>query len=251
MDLSICERWLVPAPAVRAGRAPWFYDWARTRTAEVSAHLTAGYCAYRSLGLVYEPGEIVTAREYFGGLGAQSLMIQERFTPEEHTVLDLSPDAVHHLSDLLLTYFRHRPVRVHQADSYDPGTYRPADLVGLDFGDLTAWRLRPGEAQRTLLDRVIAGKPKAVVLTDVAGPRLHLHRERYSQVLHTQPERIRSYAAYLEGLTDWMRAHYGYHPVRGYYHRWSAVIAFVPEPRATDSGLLQPVPDRPVGLEFT
>lgn len=244
MDVIVCERWRLYAEEERADG--WFLDWARRKPTEVSAHLTAGFCAYLSLQLVYDPGELTSAREYFGGLGAQALMIQDGVQPLDHTVLDFSRPAVDHLRTVL----GDRPVHVEQRDSYAADSYAPAALVGLDFGDLTAWRLRPGQPHRTLLDRVMAGQPRAVVLTDVAGPRLHLHRERYGEVLHMRPERIRSYAGYLHGLLDWLRAHYGYHLVRGYYHRWSAVLALAPADVAPMLGSLEPVPDRPRGLEI-
>lgn len=242
MDVTVCERWRIDLdPATADG---WFADWVQRRPHDVSAHLTAGFCAYLSLQLVYERRELVSAREYFGGMGAQALMIQDGFEPAAHTVLDVSASAVAHLRRAL----DGRRVHVQQADSYAPASYAPASLVGLDFGDLTAWRLRPGQPQRELLDRVMSGRPRAVVLTDVAGPRLHLHRERYGEVLLTS--RLGDYPAYLRAVDDWLRAHYGYRMLRGYYHRWSAVLALVPTDVSPDEGVLSPVPDRPVGLEI-
>ena len=245
MDVTVCERWRMSLdPGAADG---WFLDWVQREPAQVSRHLTAGLMAYASLQLVLQPGEIKTAREYFGGIGAQSLMIGDSFRPESHTVLDSSAESAAWLRQSL----HQRGVRVHQADSYDAGAYRPADLVGLDFGDLTAWRLVPGQKHRALLDRVFEGKPKAVVLTDIAGPRLHLHRARYGRVLHRRPEHLVNYPTYLYALDDWFRAHYGYRMVRGYWHRWSAVLALVPAVRLfPEAGMLLPVPDSPRGLEI-
>lgn len=242
MDVTVCERWRMSLdPGAADG---WFLDWALRRPHDVSAHLTAGFCAYLSLQLVYGPGELTSAREYFGGMGAQALMIQEGVHPLAHTVLDYNRSAVDHLKRTLAG----RPVHVQQADSYSPGSYAPAALVGLDFGDLTAWRLLPGQRHRALLDRVFSGRPRAVVVTDIAGPRLHLHRARYARVLRT--DRLATYEQYLQALDDWFRAHYGYRMVRGYYHRWSAVLALVPTDVSPGEGVLAHVPDRPVGLEI-
>lgn len=243
MDLGICERWKIRVPDEAKG---WFLDWVLREPETVSRHLTAGFRAYLSLQSVYGPGELRTVREYFGGLGAQTLMIQDGIRPLDHTVMDNSGHAVAFLRQGL----QHRPVMVEHRDSYAPESYSRADLVGLDFGDLTAWRLRPGERQRELLDRVMAGRPKAVVLTDIAGPRLHLHRDRYAEVLRTPDYApLRSYAGYLEALACWLRAHYGYTVHRGYYHRWSAVLALVP---IAEGVLAEPdirlVPDEPKGL---
>ncbi len=247
MDLTVCERWKVRVDeSQRTDGTPWFADWARREPQQVGRHLVAGLMAYSSLQMVFGPGELRRAHEYFGGLGAQALMIQDGIRPESHIVLERSPEAVLHLRLLLAD----RPVSVYPMDSYSPAAVAPADLVGLDFGDLTAHRLRPGEAQRGLLDRVMASRPSAVVLTDVAGPRLHLHRERYAEALMTPPEHLRTYTAYLAALANWLRAHYGYAVVRGYYHRWSAVLALVPADRWHDveHPVLLPVPTTLEGL---
>lgn len=245
MDLTICERWKLSAPALPGAGEPWFMDWVQREPQQVSRHLTAGFYAYLSLQEVYGLGELRSAREYFGGMGAQSLMIQDGIRPMDHEVLERNLVAVAWLKGALAD----RPVHVYRADSYAPESARRADLVGLDFGDLTAWRLVSGQPQRALLDRVFGGAPKAVVLTDIAGPRLHLHRERYAGVLHRRPQSLINYPAYLYALDDWFRAHYGYRMVRGYYHRWSAVLALVPA-RLTGEGVLLPVPDSPRGLEI-
>lgn len=246
MDLRVCDRWRVPVDeSQRTDGTPWFADWARREPEQVGRHLVAGLMAYSSLQMVYGPGELRSAHEYFGGLGAQSLMIQDGIRPERHIVLERSPEAVRHLRSLLAD----RRAQVCPMDSYKPAAVAPADLAGLDFGDLTAHRLRKGEAQRELLDRVMATGPKAVVLTDVAGPRLHLHRERYAEALQCRPDRLRTYPGYLSALADWLRAHYGYAVVRGYYHRWSAVLALVPTSAwPSNDPVLLSVPAEPKGL---
>lgn len=240
-QVTICERWTFPVQEAAGG---WFLEWARRRPSEVSQHLTAGLCAYLSLQMVYGAGELRTAREYFGGLGAQALMIQDQFQPNDHVVLDISSDAARHLRQMLME----KPIWVSQADSYLVTNHSAADLVALDFGDLTAWRLRRGQPHRALLDRVMNARPKAVVLTDVAGPRLHLHRERYASVIGE----FQTYPQYLERLARWVFEVYGYELLRGYWHRWSSVLSFIPgSTLGRTPGALLPVPDRPVGLEFS
>lgn len=234
----VCRRWDVPLPPGRES-SRWFADWVRRDPAQASAHVTAGYCAYRALGLVYGPGELRTAEEFFGGLGCQSLILRGLWAPERHTVHEQHPAAVEHLRGLL------PGADVLQSDSYAV-TPAGADVVGLDFGDLTAWRLREGQPQRALLDAVFAREPKAVVLTDIAGPRLHLHRDRYARVLGA-PE-LAGHRSYLEALVLWLRATYGCVLVRGYVQRWSAVLALVPGAAFPGPGLLAPVPDEPAGL---
>lgn len=235
MDLTVCERWRLTTADLGDRAQPWFLDWVRREPEQVSRHLTAGFMAYGALQQLYGH-TLETAREYFGGIGAQTMMIQELLRPQFHSVIDISPDA----ALMLGTGLREPGLWSARADAYAPESYAEAELVGLDFGDLTAWRLRPGQKQRELLDRVMSRPPKAVVLTDIAGPRLHLHRERYAQVLGVPPDRLTRYDVYLACLSDWIRAHYEYALLAGYWHRWSAVGAFVPVHHVPPEDLSRP-----------
>lgn len=235
MELTICERWTMytPKPTEK-----WFLDYVVRSPRDSGVHLAAGWRSYLALADIYP--HMDTAVEYFGGMGAQSLMIQELWEPPDHVVIDYSEEAVRHIKDQV------EGVTVWQADSYEPRWHYPADLVGLDFGDLTAWKTREGEPHRDLLDRVFAGQPKAVVLTDIACRYLHLHRERYESLLGAGT--CATYETYLEALSDRLEALYGYVMVGGFYHRWSTVMALVPAgvaPRRT----FIPTPASPVGLE--
>jgi hypothetical protein len=177
--------------------------------------------------------------EFFGGIGAQSLMIQDLFAPRNHVVRDYSLEAVAHIKAQV------PGVYAHQADSYDPMWQHRADLVGLDFGDLTVWKTRQGEPHRGLLDRVFEEEPKAVVLTDVACRYLHLHKERYETLLGAGT--CITYETYLEALARYFRRIYGYVVVRGFWHRWSTVMVLVPRPAVP--GRFFPTPESPVGLK--
>lgn len=237
MNVRICERWDMPLEP--SGK--WFADWVRRSPREAGLHLTAGWHAVQELRDVCPPGYIKTACEYFGGIGAQALMIQKAFSPTWHTVVENNPDAVRHLMWMLLPR-----VGVFWADSYELGII-PADLVALDFGDLTVWKTRPGQPHRQLLNRVFASKPKAVLLTDIAGPRLHLHQERYESLLG--PGTCGTYQTYLEAFAARLKKLYGYHLVAGFYHRWSTVMALTSE--ELGPGLFFRTPALPVGLEVS
>lgn len=234
MELTICERW---TQYVEPPTEKWFLDYVVRAPRDSGIHLAAGWHAYRALAGLGLQAE--SAVEYFGGMGAQSLMIQELFKPSRHWVYDYSREAVEHVLAQV------EGVLAEQADSYHPAAYAAADLVGLDFGDLTVWKTREGEQHRDLLDRVfLLGEPKGVVLTDVACRYLHLHRERYETLLGAGT--CASYPAYLEALADRLEELYGYVMVAGFYHRWSTVMALVPGGRR---GSFVPTPDLPVGLE--
>ena len=72
----ICEQWTMP---LHKPKEQWFLDWVLRSPKEVSGHLTAGWHAYKSLLDHIDADEVETAREYFGGMGAQTLMIQSLF----------------------------------------------------------------------------------------------------------------------------------------------------------------------------
>jgi hypothetical protein len=237
MMAKILERWymeLLPDPSGEA----WYQDWAIKSPAGISRSITAGWHAYSALahvGLTFQ-----SAGEYFAGIGAQTLIIDNLFHPATHRIQDYSAGAVAHLE-------RVAPVGVHvrQADSYDPENGLDCDLVGLDFGDMTVWKTRPGEAHRALLDQVFSLEPRAVVLTDVAGPRLHLHKTRYDTLLGAGA--CDTYQGYLEALAVRFQAMYGYTLLAGFYHKAAAKLAFVPG--YGSSGPIALVPVNPIGLE--
>jgi hypothetical protein len=215
----------------------WFLDYVIRSPRDSGVHLTAGWWAYN---LVKDAGvEVRSAVEFFGGLGAQSLMIQDLFAPRNHVVRDYSHEAVAHIKAQV------QGVYAHQADSYDPMWQHRADLVGLDFGDLTVWKTRKGEKHRGLLDRVFEEEPKAVVLTDVACRYLHLHRERYETLLGAGT--CASYEAYLHAFAEYLRRLYGYVVMKGFWHRWSTVMVLVPKTFARYGGFVA-TPESPVGL---
>lgn len=236
MELTICEKWTM---YVNPPTEKWFLDYAVRSPGDSGMHLTAGWCCYQ---LVQELGiEVSSAVEFFGGLGAQSMMIQELFAPPSHVVMDYSHEAVDHIKTQV------PEVCAHQADSYDPLWQHKADLVGLDFGDLTVWKTRIGEAHRGLLDRVFEDEPKAVVLTDIACRYLHLHRDRYETLLGAGT--CSTYELYLAAFARYLRKLYpGYVMVGGFHHRWSTVMLIAPRSVASPGEFI-PTPASPVGLK--
>lgn len=236
MELTICERW---TQYVQPPTEKWFLDYVVRSPRDAGIHLTAGWMCYQ---LVKELGiEVKSAVEFFGGMGAQSMMIQDLFSPANHVVRDFSNEAVAHIKAQV------PGVYAHQADSYDPMWAHRADLVGLDFGDLTVWKTRKGEAHRGLLDRVFEEEPKAVVLTDIACRYLHLHRERYDTILGRYGS-VATYESYLQALATYLLSLYGYRMAGGWWHRWSTVMVLVPRGVAP-VGKFLPTPDSPVGLK--
>src|SRR5690606_35519868 len=118
MELTICEKWTL---YVKPPTEKWFLDYVLRAPRDAGMHLTGSWHSY---SLVRDMGiEVGSAVEYFGGIGGQALMIEELFSPTSHLVMDYSQEAVDHLQAQLTD------VTVRQADSYDPATAAPADLV--------------------------------------------------------------------------------------------------------------------------
>ena len=74
MELTVCERWKME---VGEPSDKWFLDYVIRSPKDAGTHLTAGWQAYKALGEL----EVDSALEYFGGMGAQSLMIHAMFNP--------------------------------------------------------------------------------------------------------------------------------------------------------------------------
>lgn len=237
---EIVERY--PMELVVPQRDPgekWFLDYVLATPRQAGRHLTAGWLAYRSLREYVDSAPRVF--EAFGGLGAQSLMIQELWEPETHDVVEFDPAGVAHLQRVLPPV-----VGVAKGDSYNV-PLPVVDLVGLDYGDLTAWKLRPGQKHRDLLEKTVNLRPAGFALTDVACRYLHLQRERYAGFLGGT---FSSYPEYLNLLASYITVNFGYAPIAGFYDTWSTVISFMPLSDHPDPAApwLRKTPENPVGL---
>lgn len=235
----ICEQWRVPVASEGHSGLPWFLDWAERRPREVSDHTACGYWAYSALA--NNMLEFESASEYFGGLGFQSSIIRGLFPLNRHYIADVSAKACAHLESL----FERQPwVSVQNVDSTKV-LLPQADLVTFDCGDFTALTLTRHNGE--ILSRILERKPKALVITDIAGPRLHLQKERYSKILSVNCD---NYTIYLHGLAEYIRQTLGYDALAIYYTRWSAVIALLPREKVSSTADPQYVPESPVGFQW-
>lgn len=241
--LEVVQKFAIQATR-HEGHEKWWLDWAVNSEAGAGKHLTASWLAMQSLLQIYEPGDIDYVYESFGGVGAQAAMIEHLFSPVHHNIGEWSDDAVDHLRKL---YRGSETVRVYKQDAYDILLkHEGYDLIAFDCGDLTVWKTREDEKHREALDRVFKAQPKAVLLTDIACRYLHLHRERYETLLGKGT--CIDYPTYLTAFLNRIRALWGYRLCIGYYDRWSAVMALVPEDEMPYAGMLHPTPDEPIGL---
>lgn len=215
MKARILDSWNMELP--EPGAQPWFLDWVLRSPSQAGQHL---HCLYRSMYALQDHADrIGTVREYFGGIGAQALMIEDMFEPYRHVVNEYSLDAVEHLTSLGLD--------VQHSDAYNLEASGIADLACLDFGDLTAWKAQEDKPHGQLLSLVFAYQPKAVLVTDIAARYLHLQKKHYEPILGEGT--CDTYEDYLHAFSRHLESRYGYTMVETHFTRWSAVMAFVPE----------------------
>lgn len=235
MTIRICEKWELPTPVAKHNE--WFADWALRRPGEVSKHLTMGYHALHSIRDLL----VDSVHESFGGIGAQALMVDYFWPRARHTVRDYSTAAVNYLSTNLPPY-----IQVMGGSTYNPDNFIKADVQVADVGDLTVhkWDKEPYDKW---LDHTFQTGAKAVVLTDIAGRLLHLHRATYSKVLSTP---VNTYEQYLKAMAVKVFAWYGYVATKTFYHSWSSITVFRPWWPGYEGHDLQPCPTEPRGLEI-
>jgi hypothetical protein len=220
MKATILETWEMELP--EPGEDKWWLDWAIAAPKHAGDHLTVSWITFESLLQVYGRDAFATIHEYFGGIGAHALMLDDLFHPWlRHTVADYAPEAVEHMKRVLSP----QGTEAIQADAYK--TPIPmADFHAMDFGDLTVFQAQSGKARGDLLDQVFATEPLAVTITDIAARYLHLHKKTYEPILGEGA--TSSYEEYLERFSRHLEDRFGYTLVEGNYTRWSCVMAFVP-----------------------
>ena len=229
--IEVCGLATLPDLPARPGR--WFADWVIRSPRDASIHIATSFATLCSV----RPEDAFTVNEPFGGMGAQAALVEALFSPGLHTVSEVDPEAVEYLKLAV------PEVRVGLRDAYsDP--LLVAGLQLLDFGDLTLHRMRTDPARRGLLEQAFGSEvTRAVVLTDIAGPRLHLHQRTYAG------EDCGTYPAYLRTMGRYIQETYGFAPRVTNYTRWSSVTLF--EADHTGPHRVDPTPDGVKGLLWT
>ena len=215
----------------------WFADWVLRYPEASSRHITQSYQVLRVLRDSRELPEQIEVNEYFGGLGCQALAVQELFAVKQHRIAENNSQAWAHLFDTIpgnpLVLLR---------DSYKDPLGPTANLELADFGDLTVWKMEHNKPYSDLCDHIFGGAPGAVVLTDIAGERLHLQAQRYSGLLGP----FEGYEEYLQLLGQYVASRWGYSPRYTAWQRWSSVTWYSPLP---GPHTVTPVLNHPRGIE--
>jgi hypothetical protein len=237
----VCEKWKMDlhTPAGPPGEQ-WFLNWVMRKPKQSSVHVAAGWAAIKTARTHLASNPPQTAAEYFGGMGCWSIMLQHAFNLHTHNIIDSSALAVQHMQQALAGF---PTAHVKQDDAYS--ARMKADLAVLDCGDMTAHRAINYSPLRNLLSDVFAQQPGAVILTDIAGPRLHLHRQLYARLLN---HNCNTYTQYMRGLHTYLHQTYNYGMLKCYMHTWSGVMVLQQGHAQLTSDAITHVPQLPIGL---
>lgn len=190
--VSICNRWELPLLDGSGGHYRYL-DTASQRNAACFLELL-------------ERLQVSSAVEYFGGVGIFSTIIQQVLHPLQHWAFDLDPDCVAQLRTI-------QGIQVAPGDAHDTMGSIPAELVVCDFPVCT---LRT--VDEWPWSRVVAWKPRYIVVSDTALRRLGLHRALYSRL---SSEAVVSHEDYVRVYSKHMWNRYGYSVTRVAHHVYS------------------------------
>ena|SRR3990167_3760642 len=141
-----------------------------------------------------------TVVEFFGGIGLQSLIVENLLHPIEHVVLDKDSQCVEHLKRVFQNY---PDVLIAQADAWEAMKVYVGDIFLLDW----IWTPRRWNEHKESLDALFIQKPLAVTFFDSTKPYFPTNRKRYAAMFGCE---INSFYDYVVSLSNFIIARYGY-----------------------------------------
>lgn len=162
--------------------------------------------------------------ELFGGAGLVSSIIQKELNPAFHVMWDIDTECV----QCLQTQFADvTGMLVTKGDAYKLSLpeITPESVLFCDFNSFTIHGLMKGNTEGKFLDEAFAKKPLAVEFTDSAVNKLHLHTQRYSQLLGGPAGNI---AEYLNSYRHLGYERWGYSLVEAAFHHGASYTLWLP-----------------------
>lgn len=191
----LCEKWELP---ITDGKTGFFKH---TNVSELSRR------AKCFEWLVQDIPFGKTVIEYFGGIGLQSVIIEETINPLFHDIYDIDEDCVEQLKIV----FKDKPVTVALKDAKEAMGATNSDIAILDFPNMTAKHYEEWDEP---LGRLFRSKPKLVEITDVGNRYLHLHRPLYSEILG---QTVTTIEDYISAISKFLYQKYDYSVVKAAY----------------------------------
>lgn len=210
----LCEKWEIP---LKEGEEGFF---AHTNISELSRR---AICFEWLLTGVPE-GKTIT--EYFGGIGLQSVIIQNVIKPAIHVINEINEECVSQLEMV----FKDTPgVSVGLRDAKEVLALNNTDIAILDFPDMTGKHYEEWHLQ---LQDLFDTKPRLVEITDVGNRYLHLHKNLYSSILGQEIETIEDY---IRAISGYFYQKYGYSVIKAAYKSGTSYMFLAPvEPGEID-----------------
>lgn len=199
----VCEKWELP---IYDGRSGFF---SHTNIGELSRRAICFEWLMESVaGGIYLPQKEESVAEFFGGIGLQTVIIQNILKPDMHWVSDYDKDCY----EQLVMNFSGKPgVYVHKADAKDVMKSIDANIIILDFPNMTAKHYKDWEEPLGVL---FSKRPSIVEITDVGNRYLHLHRNLYSDILDYRVDTIEDY---ILGISRYLLKRFGYQVFQAAY----------------------------------
>lgn len=157
-----------------------------------------------------------SAREYMGGIGIQSLLIQNLFKIKKHTIGELDEGCIKHLST---NDWKKTPIVLHQNVNDAIKDDEHYDFKFADFPNSSILQITT--KWKNIFYKLFESKPTLVVWTDtsVTYP-MSIHGEKYSKILSSK---ISNKYEYVNAYSFWLYDNFGYSIKRAAFRGKNAV----------------------------
>lgn len=190
-----------------------FLYWVLERPAFAQAHAARQLFVFKQLK---QHRTIKTVKEFFGGAGLGTGIVQKLFDPGEHEVYEIAEECIEHLKNQAFS----KNLIVKYGDAKETllnASY--ADLFFCDFPLFNPMHLLPWDAQ---IDNLFKHRPQAIYLNDTSFWSRHLHEARYGAALGTSP--LKSDDEYIRAYSQMIHERYGYSVLAVAIHRGASFI---------------------------
>ena len=157
---------------------------------------------YKGVSIIQEP---------FGGCGVFSVALQNILQPQHHFIGELDDDCMSQLRHCMSDYPN---TTVNKEDAHETLGVAPADIYVCDFPFFTLIQHSNGKWRKEM-ERMVAHKPKAIIITDGSSCRWHFTVPNLIARGYNVTNDRESYASV---FSDYFEEHYGYRVTAMAYH---------------------------------
>ena len=178
MKVLLCQKYemdIENAPiGVESEELPFFQHLTKKRLPELALFT---WCHEQAIRYVKSVRDVDSVVEYFGGMGRDSVILQEELNPISHVVIDVNHAQYEHLASLAPMY---PGMVVLERDSFQCAGEYPADFVVWD-NEFTLHRFLANPVMHEAMINMASGNTLFIMLTDLGPSRLNLTKGVYSE----------------------------------------------------------------------